>query len=351
MKNEETSKLAERLYNNKDLTDAELERLIDDSSADDLLFGYADKVRQDNYGKDVYLRGLIEFTNYCRNDCLYCGIQRSNRGLKRYRLTEDQIMECCETGYLLGYRTFVLQGGEDGYFTDDRVCDIISRIHGKYPDCAITLSIGEKSRESYERYFKAGARRYLLRHETADEEHYSKLHPAEMSLENRKRCLYDLKDTGFQVGTGFMVGSPFQTTKNIVSDLRFMQKLDPDMIGIGPFIKHKDTPFAEYESGSLELTLRLIAILRLMFPHALIPATTALGSIDPTGREKGLKAGANVIMPNLSPTEVRELYLLYENKICTNENAALCKGCLERRISSAGYIISYSTGDVKRKRR
>ena len=349
MENAEITKLAERLYSDKDLTDTELERLIKDGSADKLLFGYADRVRRENYGDEVYLRGLIEFTNHCRNDCYYCGIRRSNRNTQRYRLTEDQIMDCCETGYALGYRTFVLQGGEDGYFTDDRVCALVSRIHERFPDCAVTLSIGEKSRESYERYFKAGARRYLLRHETADEEHYRKLHPGDMSLENRKRCLYDLKDIGYQVGTGFMVGSPYQTTENIVADLRFMQQLDPDMIGIGPFIKHKDTPFAGHESGTLELTLRLIAILRLMFPHALIPATTALGTIHPTGREQGLKAGANVIMPNLSPTEVRELYLLYENKICTGENAALCKGCLERRISGAGYTISYSTGDVKRK--
>ena len=349
MENTDMSKLAEKLYKERELSDAELEMLIGDGSADDVLFGYADKVRRENYGDEVYLRGLIEFTNYCRNDCYYCGIRRSNRNVERYRLTQEQILDCCKTGHSLGYRTFVLQGGEDAYFTDDRICDMISMIHESFPDCVITLSIGEKSRESYERYFRAGARRYLLRHETADDEHYRKLHPDELSLENRKRCLFDLKDTGYQVGTGFMVGSPHQTAKNIVSDLRFMQKLDPDMIGIGPFIRHKDTPFAGYESGTLEQTLRLIAILRLMFPYALIPATTALGSIHPTGREQGLKAGANVIMPNLSPTEVRELYLLYENKICTSENASMCKGCLERRISGAGYSISYSVGDVKRK--
>ena len=341
--------LTAKLADTHDLTDEELKLLIESDSSDELLFSLADKQRRKVYGEDVYLRGLIEFTNCCKNDCFYCGIRRSNHNTDRYRLTDEQILECCKTGHRLGYRTFVLQGGEDAYFTDEKLCVLISRIRSEFPECTITLSIGEKSRESYERYFKAGARRYLLRHETADDAHYRKLHPETMSLDNRKRCLYDLKDIGYQVGTGFMVGSPYQTTENIISDLRFMQALDPDMIGIGPFIKHKDTPFSDCESGTLGSTLRLIGIIRLMFPHALIPATTALGSISPTGREQGLKAGANVIMPNLSPTEVRELYLLYENKICTGENAELCKGCLERRISGAGYRISYASGDVIRK--
>ncbi|MCR5167230.1 MAG: [FeFe] hydrogenase H-cluster radical SAM maturase HydE [Oscillospiraceae bacterium] len=340
--------LAEKLYRDGDLTDDELSAVIESGDNDDLLFTLADKVRRDHYGDEVYLRGLIEFTNACKNDCFYCGIRRSNRKLERYRLTREQIMDCCKTGYMLGYRTFVLQGGENQYFTDDRICEIISDIHSAYPDCAVTLSIGEKSRDSYERYFAAGARRYLLRHETADDGHYRRLHPSEMSPDNRKRCLFDLKEIGYQVGSGFMVGSPFQTTENIITDLRFLQQLQPDMIGIGPFIRHPDTPFSEHENGSLELTLRLIAILRLMFPYALIPATTALGSIHPKGREMGLKAGANVIMPNLSPTEVRELYLLYENKICTGENAALCKSCLENRVHGSGYSIAYTIGDVRR---
>lgn len=341
--------LIERLAAERDLSDSELRQLIEYEGDDDCLFSAADRVRREHYGDGVFLRGLIEFTNHCKNDCLYCGIRRSNTSLERYRLTQEQILECCKTGYSLGYRTFVLQGGEDPYFDDERMCRIVSAIHSQYPDCAVTLSVGEKSRESYERFFRAGARRYLLRHETADEAHYRSLHPQEMSLENRKRCLRDLKEIGYQVGTGIMVGSPFQTTENIICDLRFMQELSPDMIGIGPFIHHKDTPFAEYKSGTAALTLRLISILRLMFPYALIPATTALGSIDPRGREKGLRAGANVIMPNLSPSEVRELYLLYENKICTSENAEMCKGCLERRVSSSGYRIVYSIGDVDRK--
>ena len=348
MERHDITKLAERLYIDGNLADDELSAVIESENDDAMLFALADKVRREHYGDEVYLRGLIEFTNCCKNDCFYCGIRRSNRKLERYRLTREQIIDCCRTGYMLGYRTFVLQGGEDPYFNDERICEIISEIHSAYPDCAVTLSIGEKSRESYERYFAAGARRYLLRHETADDGHYRCLHPSEMSLGNRKRCLYDLKEIGYQVGSGFMVGSPFQTTEHIMTDLRFLQQLQPDMIGIGPFIRHRDTPFAEHENGSLELTLRLIAILRLMFPYALIPATTALGSIHPKGREMGLKAGANVIMPNLSPTEVRELYLLYENKICTGENAALCKGCLENRVRGSGYSISYTIGDVRR---
>lgn len=348
MERHDITKLAERLYIDGNLADDELSAVIESENDDAMLFALADKVRREHYRDEVYLRGLIEFTNFCRNDCFYCGIRRSNCNLERYRLTREQIIDCCRTGYMLGYRTFVLQGGEDPYFNDERICEIISEIHSAYPDCAVTLSIGEKSRESYERYFAAGARRYLLRHETADNGHYRCLHPSEMSLDNRKRCLYDLKEIGYQVGSGFMVGSPFQTTEHIMTDLRFLQQLQPDMIGIGPFIRHRDTPFAEHENGSLELTLRLIAILRLMFPYALIPATTALGSIHPKGREMGLKAGANVIMPNLSPTEVRELYLLYENKICTGENAALCKGCLENRVRGSGYSISYTIGDVRR---
>ena len=266
----------------------------------------------------------------------------------RYRLTKEEILSCCEEGYRLGFRTFVLQGGEDPYFTDDRVCDIVSEIHRRFADCAITLSIGEKSRESYQAYYEAGAERYLLRHETATEVHYGKLHPAEMSLANRKKCLFDLKEIGYQVGAGFMVDSPFQTTENLVADLRFLQELQPDMIGIGPYITHGETPFAQYPSGSLEKTLRMVSILRLLFPYALIPSTTALGTIHPEGRELGLKAGGNVVMPNLSPVSVRKKYDLYENKICTGEEAAQCRGCLEQRVARAGYRIVTDRGDVRR---
>lgn len=336
------------LYDLTNATDIELKALIEGEYDDEMLFTAADEVRRRYYGDEVFLRGLIEFTNYCKNDCYYCGIRRSNRQAERYRLTKEDIMDCCHEGYELGYRTFVLQGGEDMYYTDNMICEIISEIHSKYPDCAVTLSIGEKSRESYKQYFDAGAERYLLRHETANEAHYKMLHPEKMSSENRKRCLYQLKEIGYQVGTGFMVGSPFQTMEHLIEDLRFIQKLKPDMIGIGPYITHRQTPFNGYPSGSLELTLRMIAILRLMFPYALIPATTALGTIDGTGREKGLKAGANVVMPNLSPVRVRKQYDLYDNKICTGEESAQCRGCLERRVNSVGYRIVNSRGDVKR---
>ena len=312
---------------------------------DALLFAAADRVRRGIYKDTVYIRGLIEFTNYCRNNCYYCGIRRDNRNAERYRLSKEDILSCCEEGYGLGFRTFVLQGGEDPYYTDALICDIVSEIRSRFADCAITLSIGEKSRESYKAFFDAGANRYLLRHETADEAHYRMLHPDSMSLANRKRCLFDLKEIGYHVGSGFMVGSPYQTTENLIADLRFLQDLQPDMIGIGPYITHEDTSFASFENGSLSLTLRLISILRLMFPYALIPSTTALGTIDKKGRELGLQAGANVVMPNLSPVRVRKLYALYENKICTGEEAAQCVGCLERRVESAGYRIVTSIGN------
>lgn len=338
--------LVEKLTSERNLSDEELKRIIESSDCDTLLFEAADRRRREIYGDEVYIRGLIEFTNYCRNNCYYCGIRRDNRNAERYRLTKDEILACCDEGYRLGFRTFVLQGGEDGYYTDEVMCDIVSEIRRRFPDCAITLSIGEKSHESYKAFFDAGANRYLLRHETADFVHYGKLHPKSMSLENRKKCLFDLKDIGYQVGSGFMVGSPYQTVESLTEDIRFLQKLCPDMIGIGPFITHKETPFASFENGSVELTLRLIAILRLMFPYALIPSTTALGTLHPKGRELGLKAGANVVMPNLSPVGVRKLYSLYENKICTGEEAAQCRGCLERRVESAGYRIVTAIGNA-----
>ncbi|MBE6042091.1 MAG: [FeFe] hydrogenase H-cluster radical SAM maturase HydE, partial [Clostridiales bacterium] len=257
-----------------------------------------------NYGHDIFLRGLIEFTNYCRNDCYYCGIRRSNSKAERYRLTADQILDCCETGYSFGLKTFVLQGGEDMTYTDEMFCDIIREIRRRFSDCAITLSVGERSRETYEAYYEAGADRYLLRHETSSPEHYSMLHPAELSIENRKRCLRDLKDIGFQIGAGFMVGAPYQTYDYLAEDLEYLKELEPHMIGIGPFIHHNDTPFKDMPDGSYELTLYCLSILRLMFPQVLLPATTALGTIDPLGREEGIKHGANVIMPSLSPKDV-----------------------------------------------
>ncbi|MDR1966676.1 MAG: [FeFe] hydrogenase H-cluster radical SAM maturase HydE [Synergistaceae bacterium] len=339
--------MIEKLKRDGDLSDDELKILLASGERDAPLFAAADEVRRAVYGTDVYIRGLIEFTNHCKNDCLYCGIRRGNGLAERYRLTPDEILECAGQGYELGFRTFVLQGGEDQHYTDEMICEIISRIKKRHGDCAVTLSIGEKPKESYRAYWRAGADRYLLRHETADGAHYSKLHPASMSLDVRKRCLWDLKEIGFQVGSGFMVGSPHQTTENIVSDLRFLQELEPAMIGIGPFISHKDTPFRNFASGTAELTLRLVAILRLMFPYALIPATTALGTIAPDGRERGLAAGANVVMPNLSPVGVRKHYLLYDNKICTGDEAAECRKCLEAKVALAGYEIVVHRGDAK----
>lgn len=339
-------KLVEKLNNERSLSDEEFKLLLENDSYDAVLQRAADEKRKSIYGKDVYIRGLIEFTNYCRNNCYYCGIRRDNKKAERYRLTKEDILACCADGYRLGFRTFVLQGGEDGYYTDELLCGIVSEIHERFPDCAITLSVGERSKESYRNLFNAGAVRYLLRHETADEEHYRKLHPDSMSLSKRKQCLYDLKEIGYQTGSGFMVGSPYQNIECLIADLRFLQELKPDMIGIGPYITHADTPFAAFENGNLKLTLRLISILRLMFPYALIPSTTALGTIHPQGRELGLKAGANVVMPNLSPEGVRKLYSLYENKICTGEEAAQCRGCLERRVASAGYQIVTSIGNA-----
>lgn len=341
--------LIDKLKNERMLTDGEFKRLIDERSDEitNYLFEAAREVRHSIYGHDIYMRGLIEFTNYCKNDCYYCGIRRSNSKAQRYRLTKEQILDCCEAGYELNFRTFVLQGGEDGYYNDERIVDIVKSIRKKFPDCAITLSIGEKSYESYKKYFDAGAQRYLLRHETADDEHYSMLHPKELLAENRKQCLRNLKEIGYQTGCGIMVGSPGQTTDSIIEDLKFMKDLQPHMVGIGPFIPHKDTPFADKEQGTLELTLYLLGIIRLMLPNVLLPATTALGTIDKKGREKGMLAGANVVMPNLSPTDVRKKYLLYDNKICTGDEAAECRKCMERRMESVGYKIVTDRGDYK----
>ena len=339
--------IIQNLEYNKDVSNDELYQLLSSDDANKSLYEHADKIRRLNYGTDVYIRGLIEFSNICKNDCFYCGIRKSNSNVDRYSLTKEDILNCCETGYRLGYRTFVLQSGESFAYSDSQICDIVYSIKNRYPNSAITLSIGEKSKESYQDYYNSGAERYLLRHETANNEHYRKLHPSTMSLDNRKQCLFNLKEIGYQVGSGFMVGSPYQTLDNLIEDLRFLQKLQPDMIGIGTYITHKDTPFKNFPNGSLDLTLKMISILRLMFPYALIPSTTALGTISPIGRELGLKAGANVVMPNLSPTIVREKYQLYDNKICTGEEAGECKSCLERRIQSVGYRIISGRGDVK----
>ena len=309
------------------------------------LFEKARRISQKYYGTKVFIRGLVEFTNYCKNDCYYCGIRRDNRNVKRYRLTKEEILDCCRQGYQLGFRTFVLQGGEDGYYTDDVMVDIVHTIRKMFPDCAITLSIGEHSHESYQRLFDAGADRYLLRHETYDSDHYAALHPKELNAADRQRCLWDLKEIGYQVGTGFMVGSPGQTTENLADDMLFLTEFNPQMVGIGPFIPHHDTPFRDEKAGTLELTLFMLGLIRLALPKVLLPATTALGTISPRGREQGILAGANVVMPNLSPVSVRKDYTLYDNKICTGDEAAECRRCLDRRMESIGYQVVVSRGD------
>ena len=339
--------LLDKLETNKNLTDDELTLLIEDNApelAAELALR-ARAAREKIYGKKVYIRGLIEFTNYCRNNCYYCGIRRDNGKAQRYRLTHEEILACCAAGYQLGFRTFVLQGGEDSYFTDDRLTELIRAIKKSHPDCAVTLSVGERERYSYESLFEAGADRYLLRHETADKAHYESLHPAELSHEHRLQCLRDLKAIGYQVGCGMMIGSPGQTTEHLIEDLRLLQELQPEMVGIGPFIPQHNTPLANSQAGTAELTLKLLSIIRLLLPQVLLPATTALGTIDPQGREKGLLAGANVLMPNLSPVAVREKYALYDNKICMGEEAAECIRCLSKRVEATGYRIVKDRGD------
>lgn len=341
--------LIERLERERDLTNAEFAVLLDQSSgADrDFLFERARAVRDAHYGRKVYIRGLIELTNYCKNDCLYCGIRKSNASCERYRLTKEQILSCCESGYALGFRTFVLQGGEDGWYTDERMTDIVRAMRQAYPDCAITLSLGERGRESFKRLYDAGANRYLLRHETADEAHYARLHPVSMTLTQRLQCLRDLKEIGFQTGAGFMVGSPYQTTECIVRDFRFLQELKPQMVGLGPFIPHHATPLKDFPAGSTERTLLCLSIVRLLLPNVLLPATTALATIDGGGRIKGMNAGCNVVMPNLSPLEDRSKYLLYDNKASSGEEAAESLRALREHLAAAGYEVVIDRGDYK----
>lgn len=339
--------LIEKLKTRQTLTHDEFCSLIEERTpeTDQYLFEQARTVRHHAYAHDVYMRGLIEFTNYCKNNCYYCGIRRSNHGVDRYRLTKEQILECCDMGHILGYRTFVLQGGEDPFFTDDKIIELVKCIKENHPDCAVTLSIGEKEKYSYKAFRDAGVDRYLLRHETANAEHYARLHPSVLSLDRRKECLFDLKELGYQVGCGFMVGSPYQTTQCLANDLLFIKELEPQMVGIGPFIPHSQTPFADSPSGSPELTLFMLGIVRLMLPNVLLPATTALGTIETAGREKGILAGANVVMPNLSPLDVRKKYALYNNKICTGDEAAECRQCMSGRMERIGYSLVVSRGD------
>ncbi len=307
----------------------------------------AESLRDEHYGRRVFLRGLIEFTSYCKNNCYYCGLRRENKNAERYRLTEEQILECCDYGASLGFNTFVLQGGEDGHFTDEKLVRIVSSIKAAHPAAAVTLSVGERSYESYKVLREAGADRFLLRHESATDGHYAMLHPESLTLENRKRCLYDLKSLGYQVGAGFMVGSPYQNSENLAADLLFLRELQPQMVGIGPFIPHCDTPFRDFAAGGLELTLFMLALTRILLPKVLLPATTALGTIAPDGRERGILAGANVVMPNLSPIEVRKKYLLYNDKLCSGDETAEHIKELAERFSKINCVLDMSRGDSK----
>ena len=342
--------LIDRLAVGERLSHGELVTLIDERTPDTTAY-LAEKavaVRKAIYGNTVYIRGLIEVSNICKNDCLYCGIRAGNPHCDRYRLTEEDILSACAEGYELGFRTFVLQGGEDGHFTDERLTSLLTAIKAAYPDCAVTLSLGERSRESYQRLFDAGADRYLLRHETATKSHYERLHPSNLSFDNRMNCLRDLREIGYQVGCGFMVGSPYQTTADIARDLAFIADFKPDMCGIGPFIPHKDTVFADFTAGTVELTCYLLSIIRLIHPPVLLPATTALGTIHPEGRELGILSGANVVMPNLSPASVRKKYMLYNDKVSDGAESAQSKDELVRRMTAIGYEVVTARGDVKK---
>ncbi len=339
--------LIDKLNKEKHLEKEEWVTLLSGYTDDDRAYaaGIAREISTSRFGNKIFIRGIVEFSNVCKNDCYYCGIRRSNTNVQRYRLTPDEILDCCDEGYELGFRTFVLQSGEDKSYTNDTLCDIVRRIKAAHPDCAVTLSLGELTYDEYKALREAGADRYLLRHETADKAHYEKLHPAGMSWDNRMECLKYLKELGYQTGAGIMVGSPYQTMGCIAEDMLFFESFKPEMIGIGPFLPHKDTPFRDEPKGSYELTLFLLSLCRILLPDVLLPATTALGTIRPNGREEGVKAGANVIMPNLSPTAVRKKYMLYDNKICTGDESAQCRGCLEMRMKSIGYEVAVSRGD------
>ncbi len=347
--NSRLREVAKKLIDNGKLQVEEYKYLIDNRNDEitELLMAEAVKKRKEIYGNKVFIRGLIEISNICKNDCLYCGIRGGNKTCERYRLTKEEILSCCDEGYELGFRTFVMQGGEDGYFTDEILAEIIGEIKKKYPDCAVTLSLGERTRESYQGLFDAGADRYLLRHETATKDHYEKLHPEKMSFDTRMNCLKDLKEIGFQTGCGFMVGSPYQTSENLANDLKFIEEFSPEMCGIGPFIPHKATEFKDFSAGDVELTCYLLSAIRLIKPEILLPATTALGSAEQGGREKGILCGANVIMPNLSPQNVRKKYELYNNKLISGNESAQEIENLKKSIKNIGYEIVVDKGDIK----
>ena len=341
--------LIDRLHRDHHLEESQWLQLLTNPGREEMEYAQtlAREISIKNFGKTIYFRGIIEFTNICCCDCRYCGIRCSNKNVSRYRLTQEDILRCCAEGYEGGFRTFVLQGGEDGWFTDERMCAIIRAIKETYPDCAVTLSLGERSRQSYEALYMAGADRYLLRHETADAEHYALLHPAGQTLANRLRCLRDLKEIGYQTGCGIMVGSPGQTPETLAKDMLFMQAFKPQMIGIGPFLPHQDTPFKNEKPGSVELTLYLLALSRILLPWVLLPATTALGTAEGDGRQRGVLAGCNVVMPNLSPADVRKKYMLYDNKAGTDLTAAEGVAILRQQMADIGYDVVIGRGDFR----
>lgn len=339
--------LVNKLAKNSNLEKDEFLYIIENITTEEVNYLYkkAYEVKYIYYQNRVFLRGLIEISNYCNMGCKYCGINYKSEKIDRYRLTPDEILKCCEIGYGLGYKTFVLQGGEDPFYSDEVIVKILKRIKSNFPEVRITLSIGERSKESYQKIFAAGADRYLLRHETASRRLYEHVHPDSMSFDNRRKCLMYLKEIGYQVGAGFMVGLPTQNNEDLVEDLVFLKELKPEMIGIGPYLCHEDTELRGNDSGTLEETLVMVALTRLLLPKTLLPATTALGTLDELGREKALKAGANVLMPNISPTENRAKYEIYQNKICITDTSDQCRNCIEARIIGVGHEIDLGVGD------
>lgn len=342
--------LIRKLQQEHSLTMEEWQQLFETYTEQDITYAIdlARKISVQQFGKKIYFRGIIEFTNFCKNDCYYCGIRKSNHHCQRYRLEPEEILDCCREGYENGFRTFVLQGGEDGWFDDERMCQIIRKIKEIYPDCAVTLSLGERSRESYERLKCAGADRYLLRHETADEEHYRKLHPEKQTLKNRMQCLKDLKELGYQTGCGIMVGTPGQTPATLAEDMKFMERFEPEMIGIGPFIPHQETPLKDVPRGDVKLTLFVLALCRILFPKVLLPSTTALGTAEVDGRKQGVLAGCNVVMPNLSPVSVRKNYMLYDKKAGTELSAKEGIRILREQMQEIGYEVVIGRGDARK---
>lgn len=340
--------LIKKLNQEHSLSMAEWEQLFENYSEEDVAYAteLARKIAVENFGKKIYFRGIIEFTNHCKCDCFYCGIRKSNRECQRYRLELSDILACCAEGYENGFRTFVLQGGEDVWFHDERMCEIVRTIKKKYPDCAVTLSLGERSFESYKALKEAGADRYLLRHETADAEHFGVLHPKYQTLESRMECLKHLKSLGYQTGCGIMVGTPGQSVKTLAKDMKFMEEFRPSMIGVGPFLPHKDTPLKDEKKGSVELTLYILALCRIMLPKVLLPATTALGTVEADGRKQGVLAGCNVVMPNLSPVSVRKKYMLYDEKAGTDVSAAQGIAILRKQMEEIGYEVVVGRGDA-----